>query len=226
MSKKWYSLFVSIDQPSTTTPEGQQPAAPKSAAQTVAEIADSLEPAPVFKTPAPAQAPGSFDEIYRAAELPSPAHGYTILKVADMLQSEHIRGLPAEVRRSSVLLALEAAGVQISEVIQDAVRRDRALDAYEAVLQRSADELEARKTEENRKIETDLERLIAEHRARIQANSEEIAREKERFYGWRLQKQHEEKKIADAVAYFVTENPITTGGPAPAPGSKAGETRP
>jgi len=226
MSKKWYSLFVSIDQPSTTPPEGQQPAASKSAAQTVAEIAASLEPAPVFKTPAAAQAPGSFDEIYRAAELPSPAHGYTILKVADMLQSEHIRGLPAEVRRSSVLLALEAAGVQISEVIQDAVRRDRALDAYEAVLQRSADELEARKTEENRKIETDLERLIAEHRARIQANSEEIAREKERFYGWRLQKQHEEKKIADAVAYFVTENPITTGGPAPAPGSKAGETRP
>jgi hypothetical protein len=226
MSKKWYSLFVSVDQPSTPPPEGKQPAAPKSAAQTVAEIAASLGPAPVFKTPAVVQAPGSFGEIYRAAELPAPAHGYTILKVADMLQSEHIRGLPAEVRRSSVLLALEAAGVQINEVIQDAVRRDRALDAYEAVLQRSLDELEARKTEENRKIESELERLIAEHRARIQANSDEITREKERIYGWRLQKQQEEKKISDAVAYFVTENPISTGGPAPAPSPKVGETQP
>ena len=57
-----------------------------------------------------------------------------------------------------------------------------------------------------------MERLVAEYRTRIQKNSDELGKEKERFFGWRLQKQQEEKKIADAVSYFTSENPITTGG--------------
>ena len=129
-----------------------------------------------------------------------------------MLQSELIRNLPADVKRSSILLALEAAGVKIEDVIGDAVRRDRALDTYEKVLQKSLEALETRKTEENRQLEQEMERLVAEYRTRIQKNSDELGKEKERFFGWRLQKQQEEKKIADAVSYFTSENPITTSG--------------
>jgi hypothetical protein len=135
-----------------------------------------------------------------------------VLKIIDMLQSELIRNLPADVKRSSVLLALEAAGVKIEEVIGDAVRRDRALDTYERVLQKSLEDLEKRKTEENHQLEQEMERLVSEYRSRIQKNSDELAKEKERFFGWRLQKQQEEKKIADAVSHFTAENPITTGG--------------
>jgi len=43
-----------------------------------------------------------------------------------MLESEHLRNLPSDVKKSSVLVALDAAGVDIKEVIQDAIRRDRA----------------------------------------------------------------------------------------------------
>ena len=166
-----------------------------------------------------------FDEIYRAAEIAPPAHGYTIMKIADMLQSERIRALPSEVKRNSILLALDAAGVKIEEVIEDAVRRDRALDGFERVQQKALDELEARKAQENHQIQAELDRLIQEHRARIQANNDEVAKEKERFYGWRLQKQQEEQKIADSVSYFVTENPITTGGvPSASRPAQAGDT--
>jgi hypothetical protein len=49
----------------------------------------------------------------------------------------------------------------------------------------------------------------------MQANNDAVAAERERFYGWRLQKQEEEQKIAEAVSYFVSENPITTRSPAP-----------
>ena len=41
-----------------------------------------------------------------------------------------------------------------------------------------------------------------------------VTKDKERFFGWRLQKQQEEQKIANTVSYFVTENPITTAGSA------------
>ena len=145
------------------------------------------------------------------AEIPPAAKGYSILKVSQMLESEHIRNLPSDVRKSSILVALDAAGVEIKDVIQDAIRRDRALDTYERVQQRAAEELESRKTKENSDIQAQIDKYVTEQRAKIQSNNDAISREKERFTGWRLKKQQEEKKIAEAVGYFVTENPITTG---------------
>lgn len=220
MEKKWYNFLVSVDQPAESGPEpvtgsSRLPSAPRSAAQTVAEIASAAAVDPKFTTPV--SNPDVFDEIYRAAEIPDASHGYTILKVAEMLQSEHIRSLTPTVKRSSILLALEAAGVKIQEVIEDAVRRDRALDTYERVQDKGLKELEAHKAEENHQIQAELDRLIAEHQARIQKNNDEVAKERERFYGWRLKKQQEEQKIYDAVSYFVTENPITTSGRASEP---------
>ncbi len=215
MSKKWYNLFVSVDQPAEEATESTGPNPPVSAAQAVADIAAAVAPEPQFT--APVANPASFDQIYQAAEIQPPAHGFTIMKVAEMLRSEHIRNLPRDVKKSSVLVALEAAGAPIQTVIEDAVRRDRALDTFERVQERSVSELEARKTKENQEIQAELDRIAAEHRARIQANNDEVAKEKEKFFAWRLKKQEEEQKISDAVSYFVTENPITTGGPAAAP---------
>lgn len=215
MSKKWYNLFVSVDQPAEPPQENTATSPAPSAAQAIADIAATVAPEPKFS--APVANPTSFEEIYNAAEIHPPAHGFTIMKVAEMLHSEHIRNLPRDVKRSSVLVALEAAAAPLQDVIEDAVKRDRALDTFERVQERSVGELEARKTKENQQIQAELDQIAAEHRSRIQANSDEIAKEKERFFGWRLKKQEEEQKIADAVSYFVTDNPITTGGPAPAP---------
>jgi hypothetical protein len=226
MSKKWYNYIVSVDDNGTT--EQSLPnvrsasATPKSAAQSVADIASTIAMEPKFTTPV--SDPTSFDEIYRAAEVPPAPQGYTILKVTQMLESEHIRNLPSDVKKSSILVALDAAGVDIKDVIQDAVRRDRALDGYERVQQRAAEELERRKTKENTDIQAQIDQYVTEQRAKIQGNNEEVSREKERFTGWRLKKQQEEKKIAEAVGYFVSENPITTGDVnAPPPPSKTAQ---
>jgi len=213
MSKKWYNYIVSVDEaggpeqgPSNVS---NAPGAAKSAAQTVAEIASGIAAEPKFTTPI--SDPTSFEEIYKAAEIPTPPQGYSILKISQMLESEHIRNLPSDVKRSSVLVGLDAANVDIKEIIQDAIRRDRALDTYERVQQRAAEELEARKNKENSEIQAQIDKYVTEQRTKIQSNNEEVLREKQRFTGWRLKKQQEEKKIAEAVGYFVTENPITTG---------------
>lgn len=218
MTKKWYNYIISIDENSVDAqnpPNAAKLGAQKSASQSVAEIAASVASEPKFTNPI--SDPTSFDEIYRAAEIPAAPQGYSILKVAQMLESEHIRNLPSDVKRSSVLVALDAAGVNIKDVIQDAVQRDRALDAYERVQQRALNDLEAGKTKENNQIQTDIDRYVTEQRAKMQANSDVIFRERERFTGWRLKKQQEEKKIADTVGYFISENPITTGDPGGAP---------
>ena len=210
MSKKWYNYIVSIDDAAEQQREGN-PSSPttKTAAQSVADIASTIAAEPQFTTPV--SDPTSFEEIYKAAEIPAASKGYSIFKVAQMLESEHLKNLSSDVRKSSVLVALDAAGVEIKDVIQDAIRRDRALDTYERVQQRAAEELESRKTKENSDIQAQIDKYVTEQRAKIQSNNDEISREKERLNGWRLKKQQEEKKIAEAVGYFVAENPITTG---------------
>ena len=223
MSKKWYNLFVSVDE-SNSRPEENEghnegSAPPPTAAQAVAEIARSVGPAPTFT--APVSNPTSFAEIYQAAEIPTPTHGFTIEKVGDMLRSEHIRNLPRDVKRSSVLVALEASGVPIQDVIQDAMKRDQALDTFESVQEKALNQLQAQKEQENQQVQAELDRVMAEQRSKMQANNDAVAKEKERFFAWRLKKQEEEQKIADTVSYFVTDNPIGTGGhvatPAPTP---------
>ncbi|HLJ90072.1 MAG TPA: hypothetical protein VKZ53_24900 [Candidatus Angelobacter sp.] len=220
MSKKWYNLFVSVDDgdknpapDDSTSPDSESDA--KSAAQSIADIAKSVvAEQPTFT--APISNAASFEEIYKAAEIPAAPQGYSIFKVAEMLQSEHIRSLPADVKRSSILVALDAAGVNIKDVIQDAVRRDHALDTFESVQQRALEEMETRITKENSQIQAEIDRLVAEQKAKIQKNTDQVSQEKERLFGWRLKKQQEEKRISDAVSYFVTENPITTGSGGPA----------
>ena len=221
MSKKWYNLFVSVDEQSSRPEESEATPPTPSAAQAVADIARSVGPVgppPSFTTPV--TNPTSFAEIYQAAEIHPPTHGFTIEKVGDMLHSEHIRNLPRDVKKSSVLVALEAVGAPIQDVIQDAMRRAQALDTFESVQERAVNQLEAQKSQENQQIQAEIDRVMAEHKARIQANTDAIAKEKERFFAWRLKKQEEEQKIADSVSYFVTENPITgahAATPAPTP---------
>jgi hypothetical protein len=219
MSKKWYNAFISVDEQSGESAPPDEGAPPPDAARMVAQIAASVPTEPKFSTPV--RDPTSFDDIYEAAEIQTPAHGYSIEKVATMLASEHLRGLSAEIKRSSILVALEASGAKIEDVIQDAVHRDRALDSYERVLRKSLSDVQAKKADENRQIEAEMNKMLADYRARIQANNETLAKESERFSTWLTQKQQEEKSIADAVSYFVTENPITVSGASAVPAAGA-----
>ena len=133
MSKKWYNYFVSVD---PAAGEGKAP-------ERRPRGADRRRDRPRLhgahaRIYAAGGGPYRFRPDLQAAEIRPPAHGFTIFKIADMLKSEHIRSLPVEIKRSSVLLALDAAGVKLQDVIEDAVRRDRALDTFETVQQRAA----------------------------------------------------------------------------------------
>jgi hypothetical protein len=223
MSKKWYNYFVSVegeqsgDSAAERTP-GEATHPPPSAAQAVADIAATVTVAPAFEQKVTST--NTFEEIYQAAEIQPLPHGYTVYKVAELLQNPHIRELPREIKRSSVLVALEASGVKVQDIVTDAVRRDKALDTFESIQRRAVEQLETQKTDENRKAQEEVDRIIGEFRAKIQANNEAIAREKERFQVWLQKKHQEEQKIADTIGYFVTENPVTVGGarvPAAAP---------
>jgi hypothetical protein len=117
------------------------------------------------------------------------------------------------VKRKSILVALDAARVSVDSIVEDAVQRDRALDTYEKVLEKSVADLRAANDAENRGLEKQIEQQVAQLRAKIDANNKHLREEEASLAAWRGRKQAEENRIADAVRYFVSENPVTTAVP-------------
>ena len=211
--KKWYNYFV------VTNPEATAatPPAPGERPRRVTEIVPDAGADAQFS--APVTTPTDFGEIYASAQIAVPKHGYTVLKVAEMLQSEHIKALPADVKQKSIMVALDAAGVNIKAIVEDAVQRDRALDTYERVLQKHLEDLRQQKAAENQALEAEINQRVAELRAKVDQNNAEVTSEQNNLLAWRVRKRQEEARIADAIGYFVSENPITTS---TAPSDKGG----
>src|SRR5262245_10309729 len=141
MSKphKWYNLFVTTDdahaaEPVLPTADTDRP--PASAGQG-REVSLPDFPAPLKKA---SESGVTFPALYEAAGILPPKHGFTILKVSDMLQSEHLQNMTPEVKRNAILVALEAAEVKVDEIVQDAMKRRRALDTYAKVEERAVQE--------------------------------------------------------------------------------------
>jgi hypothetical protein len=204
VSKKWYEYFVVTAPSEGAASEEAAPSAPPRARDLVPDAdGDATFAAPVTSG-------ADFSDLYASAQISTPAHGYTVLKVAEMLQSEHIRALPAEVKQKSIMVALDAAGVPVEQIVDDAVQRDRALDTYERVLQKHLEGLRTQHAEENRRLEEEINQRLAELRARIDQNSADLTREEHELTTWQARKRIEEQRIAEAVGHFVSPNPITT----------------
>jgi len=170
----------------------------------------------------------SYDDIYRAAGIMSARAGYGIHKVVDMLNSERIRDLSPDAKRASVLMALDAAGTSSDDLLNDALRRQSALDSYEAGQRKQVDEFEARKNAENARVEAELEKIRAHYAERMQANRDQVTREKEALRNWQMAMQHESQRIKDVIE-LCGKRPAAVpkaNAAAASAGAPAGETGP
>lgn len=142
----------------------------------------------------------SMEDIYRSAGILNPRMGYSIRKVVEMLNSDHLRGMSIDAKRAAVLMALDSAGVTMDEILRDARQRQDALDAYEAGQRKQFEEYWARKAEGNAQIQKELERVTAQLLDRIKRSQDEVSLEKAAFTEWQRSKQQEADRISDAVA--------------------------
>jgi hypothetical protein len=148
------------------------------------------------------------EEIYRAAGIMNPTRGYSITKVVEMLNSEHIRDLSADMKRAAVLMALEAAGTTIEQLQKDAKARQDALDAHEAQQRKQVEAEWARKAEEVVQIQAEMESIKAHYTARISRNLDGVARQKAAFAEWVSAKQQECQAIAETIE-LCSKSPAT-----------------
>ena len=141
----------------------------------------------------------AYEDIYRAAGIVAPGSGYDIHKVVDMLNSERIRDLSKDVKRASVLMALDAAGIGVNDLLTDATRRQNALNSYESAQRKQLEDFEAQKAQENSRIEQEMERIRVHYAERIQKNLDLVAKEKETLRNWQGAMQHESQRIAEVI---------------------------
>ena len=156
------------------------------------------------------------DEIYMAAGIVSPRRGYTINKVVDMLHSEHIGGLSKEMRRAAVMMALDAAGIAVDDVLRDAKARLEALNAYEEEQKKAREAEWARKAEEHVQMQVELEQIRVRYLERMKQNVDGVGRERARFESWVKEKQEEAQSITEAAELCLKAAPEASKGNATA----------
>ena len=210
------------------TPAEEAAAAPRTAREREipAEAFDEPPLAPVAETRLPANIE-DFSAVYAEAGVVTPEHGYGIDKVAEMLQGKRLANLARELKATAVLAALEAAGVAARDVIQDAVRRDQALDAFEAAKARELQEQRASNEARVKSLQGEMEALLRKINAEIEKLRRQDADAALAFEKLQEKKRREEQRLFDVVSHFVegAENPVTTGARPSAPPGPADPAR-
>jgi hypothetical protein len=154
-----------------------------------------------------------FGAVYDEAGVAIPDHGYGVDKVAEMLQGKRLSSLSREVRATAVLAALEAAQVDVTDVIADAVKRDKALDAFEAAKEKELHELRTKNEGRVRELRQEMEGLLTKINAEIERLKAASETAEKSFSQLQIRKRREEERLHEVVANFVepSQNPITAG---------------
>ncbi len=154
-----------------------------------------------------------FAAIYRAAGVTDPAHGYTAYKVLEIFASPGFATLDARAKAGALtgFLNMNPSGpVPVTDIVQDAVRRDQALDKFEEFLRSKLTSRSNQIDKDNAQLQAEIDEVTRRNREKMESNRVALEAEQARFSRWQAVKRAEERKLYDAVNPFVEANPITT----------------
>ena len=136
-----------------------------------------------------------FAAVYKEAGITLPPHGYGVDRVSEMLQGKRLSSLGREVKATAVLAALEAARVDVQDVIEDGVRRDKALDAFEAAKERELVERKAGNESRVQSLRKDLDELLKKINSEIEKLKQESQQAEAAFAQLQIRKRQEEARL-------------------------------
>lgn len=197
-----------VTMPADTTPR-REPSPPPGT-----RVSDLVanEPAPTFAAAPVDEADLSqkpFDEIYAEAGI-----GETTCSVNELetlLNNPTIVNQPMSVKIVAVNLALSAKGVTIEAPVSDAVRRDRALDAYQKMLVERSRAIEQENMSRIQGITKEIEEYLKAKQAEVDALRGEIAEAGRQSLDFSARREAEERRLASLVSPFLEgkPNPVT-----------------
>jgi|SRR5215213_1430285 len=154
-----------------------------------------------------------FVAIYRAAGVSDPAHGYTAYKVLEIFASPGFTALDTRAKAAALtgFLNMNPTGpVPITDVVQDAVRRDQALDKFEEFLKSKLAAKAGQIEKDNAALQAEIDEVSRRNREKMDTNRIALETEEARLARWQVIKRSEERKLFDAINPFVEANPIST----------------
>ncbi len=195
----------------------QSPSAQSAMPRTGPRVADLVagEPAPKFKSTGAetgdlSQKP--FEQIYREAGLASAP--CTVDELETLMANPAVANQPMSVKIIAVNLALSSKGLGAEVPIADAVRRDRALDAFQSMLDEKAGQTEERNLTKIQQITLETEEYLKRRQAEVEALRAENSEAKRQSIDFSLRRETEEKRLANLISPFLEgkPNPVTVGG--------------
>lgn len=213
--KSFLDFFVKVVPDETEMPAPSP--APKAAPPlpTGPRVADLVagEDAPQFAPPPNAAnlAQKPFAEIYREADLvETPC---SVDELARLLENPTVANQPMNVKVIAVNLALAAKGLGHDAPIADAVRRDRALDAYQQMLDARANQTEQTHLRQIEQLTRETEEYLKRKQAEIEALRAAIFDAQTQSRDFAVRREAEERRLADLISPFLADqpNPVTIG---------------
>jgi len=153
----------------------------------------------------------SLDEIYLEAGLGDSQ--CSVDELAKLLENPSLTSHPMSVKVVAVNLALSAKGVGMDVPIADAVRRDRALDAFQSMLDERARAAEQRNTAGIQQLTREAEEYLKRKQEEMDALRAEITEAKQQSEDFALRREVEEKRLAELISPFLEgkPSPVTLG---------------
>lgn len=217
--KSLLGFFVKVVPEEEIEQEGapaKPPARDIAGERTASRVADLVagETPPQFKAPGGATtdlASRPFEQIYNEAQIPdSPC---TVDELGKLLDNPTVADQPLNVKVVAVSLTLSAKGIGPDVPIADAVRRDRALDAYQEMLDQRASTAEQRNAAKIQQITQETEEYLKRKQAEIETLRAETSEAKRQSIDFSLRRETEEKRLASLITPFLEggPNPVTVG---------------
>jgi hypothetical protein len=170
------------------------------------------------------------DQVYDRAQIKPGPDGFDLNKIEQMLNHPDIANLPIDIRARSVKMALQSMGRDLRAVLEDAARRDKALDDYLVYLEHRVQQVEEQVGTANEGLKREIEDFVQAKNAVIGQNRALADQARQAVDSFRHAKQGEEQRLFNIVAPFVSpgENPVVISGDAdsaPRPEFKGGEKK-
>lgn len=178
---------------------------------TVAEIAES-EPTPEFELSGDDMSGKNFADIYSEAGVDESA--FTVDKLNELLQDATLKDQPMSTKALVVKMALKAQNVTPDVPVNDAVKRDRALDAYQKMLNDRAQQTEANNSQMIQQINEEVKQYLEQKNAEMDALRTETAEMKRQAEAFASRRVAEEQRLAEIIVPLLEgqPNPVTEGG--------------
>lgn len=150
----------------------------------------------------PAELTIAFDRVFEAAGIKAPCPGCTVEELVNVLRLAEYQNLDRRAVQVKLAAWMDQRSIDVSGVVQDAVARDKALDAFAESVHRKLQERAAVRGRRLAELDGQIQSLQQEHRRLRQEEKDQAQQWRE----WKRRKVACERDMSWAVG-FVLDKP-------------------